>query len=104
MPESPAKANGQRRFCRLVRLLAGKECEGLRPGEIATALNTHPSNITRDLQVLRDEGLVELVPGLEDRWRLGPTLVQIANAHVAGIARHQARLDEVRNRYSRVPH
>lgn len=101
MRDVTEKANGQRRLCRLMTLLAGHEFEGLRPGELAKALDTHPSNITRDLQVLADEGMVERVPGLDDRVRLGPRLVQIAVAHQAGLARIQTRVAEINQRYSR---
>lgn len=95
------KANGQRRLCRLLRLLAGREIKGVRPGEMAKALAAHPSNITRDLQVLREEGLVEPVPGLENCWRLGPLLLQIANDHQQGMARHAHEVAELTQRASR---
>lgn len=85
------------------RILAGHEVEGLRPGQIAQALGLGAATVTRDLRALRDEGVVEQVPGLEDRWRLGPTVVQIALAHMQGIDRMSARVGEVKQRYSREP-
>lgn len=92
-----------RRACRYMLALGGHEVEGLRPKQIAEAVCASPSTVTRDLRVLLDEGFVERVPGMEDRWRLGPKLIQIALAHVQGVQRMSARLDEVRQRYSREP-
>lgn len=85
------------------RLLAGHEVEGMRPGQIAKALGLGPATVTRDLRALKDEGVVELVPGMEDRWRLGPVVVQIALAHMHSIERIAARVAEIKQRYSREP-
>lgn len=86
-----------------LRLLAGHEVEGLRPGQIAKALGLGAATVTRDLRALKDEGVVEQVPGLEDRWRLGPLVIQIARAHDIGMARIVERVNEVKQRYSREP-
>lgn len=86
-----------------LRVLAGHEVEGLRPGQIAKALGLGAATVTRDLRALKDEGVVELVPDMEDRWRLGPSVVQIALAHMQGIDRMSARVSEVKQRYSREP-
>jgi DNA-binding IclR family transcriptional regulator len=85
------------------RLLAGHELEGMRPGQIAKALGLGAATVTRDLRALKDEGVVELVPGMEDRWRLGPAVVQIALAHMHAIERMAERVSEIRQRYSREP-
>lgn len=92
-----------RRACRYLRALAGHEFGGLRPKQIAEAVGASPSTVSRDLRVLLDEGIVEHVPGMEDRWRLGPKVVQIALAHTQGVERVSSRLDEVKQRYSREP-
>lgn len=85
------------------RLLAGHEVEGLRPGQIAKALDLGPATVTRDLRALKEVGVVEQVPGMEDRWRLGPMVVQIALAHMQGIERASNRVSETKQRYSREP-
>lgn len=85
------------------RLLAGHEVEGLRPGAIAKALGLGPATVTRDMRALKDAGVVEQVPGMEERWRLGPAVVQIALAHMHGLERVTARMTEVKQRYSREP-
>lgn len=90
-----------RKAVRYFRALAGHEVDGLRPGQIAQAAGVSPATVTRDLAVLKDEGVVELVPNMEDRWRLGPVAVQIALAHMQGIDRAGSRLAEVKQRYSR---
>lgn len=92
-----------RRACRYLSVLAGHEVDGMRPGQIAEAMSVAPATITRDFKVLADEGFVERVPGMEDRWRLGPKPIQIFRAHELGLQRMQGRVDEVRQRYSREP-
>lgn len=92
-----------RRGLKLALILAGHEMFGLRTSEIAKAANLPNSMVTRDLQALVEEGFVERLPSDENRWRLGPKLVQIAQAHVAGLARIERDLKEVAQRYSRTP-
>lgn len=101
MTEKNTDGRALRKGFRYLRALAGHEIDGLRPGQIATAAGVGPATVTRDLRILRDEGVVELVPGLEDRWRLGPIMIQVALAHMQGIERVTARVGEVRQRYSR---
>ena len=102
---APDKTQAQtRRALQIVLVLAGHEVRGLRTTEIAKALKlTATSTATRDLQVMEDEGFVEHVPGDADKWRLGPKLVQIALAHMNGIARIEREINEVKQRFSREP-
>lgn len=96
------KSASQERGYRVLLLLSGNEFNGLAPGELAKSLETNPGNITRDLRVLRAVGLAEETPGT-GRWRLGPKLIQIANAfktHMAEVAR---RAEEIDQRYTRDP-
>lgn len=83
--------------------LAGHEVDGMRPGQIAKATGVSPATATRDLQAMQSRGIVELVPGMEDRWRLGPKVVQIALAHLQGLERAGNRVSETKQRYSREP-
>lgn len=89
----------QQRVLQLVMRLAGHEIEGIAPGELATALRTSPSNITRDLANLREAGFAE--PLESGRWRLAPRIVQVSLAASTAFARAQDRLDEARQRFSR---
>lgn len=89
----------QQRILQMVMRLAGHEIDGIAPGELAKALHTKPSNITRDLANLREAGMAEeFLPG---RWRLTPRVVQISVAHGAALAKAESQLAEVRQRFSR---
>lgn len=92
----------QQRLCRLILLLAGHEFDGMAPSDLAKALKTNPSNITRDLHNLKEAGLAELMAET-GRWRLGPKLVQIAIAFSEHVGRMSDRLAELQTRYSRLP-
>ncbi|ACB34536.1 transcriptional regulator, IclR family [Leptothrix cholodnii SP-6] len=91
---------GQQRILRLVMLLAGHEITGLAPADIAKQQQCNASAVTRDLANLAEAGFAELVPET-GRWRLAPQVVQIAIRHMTALDRAQARLDEIRGRFSR---
>jgi len=93
----------QERGYQVLLLLAGHELEGVTPGDLAKAVKTLPSNITNDLRVLQKAGLAEPLPHDPNKWRLGPRLVQIANAHKAHMEEFSRRFAEVSQRYSRLP-
>lgn len=93
--------DGQQRILRLVKLLAGNEITGMAPSDIARQQECSASVVTRDLANLREAGFAEQVPDSGGRWRLAPTVVQIAVAHMTALERAETRLTEVRNRYSR---
>ena len=89
--------------CRYFTTLAGHEMDGLRPGQIAIGVKVSPATVTRDLRALQDAGFVEQIPTMQDRWRLGPKLIQIALAHTSALDRASSKLAEVTQRYSREP-
>ena len=101
-PEKYGTSDQLRRTCRAIVVLAVHTVNGLAPGELAKAVDASPSNITRLLANLKQEGFVEKIEET-GRWRLGPTLVQIALAFSQDLSRARARLDEVSNRYTRLP-
>ncbi len=90
----------QQRVLDLQFRLAGHEVEGVAPSELARALKTSASNITRDLANLRQAGVAE--PLESGRWRLTPRIVRISILVAESLARAQARLDEARQRFSRI--
>ena len=91
----------QQRLCRLIVLLAGNEFSGVAPSVLARELATSASNMTRDLNNLHAAGFAEEVaPG---RWRLGPRLVQVAVAFAAEVNRARTQLEEISQRYTRLP-
>lgn len=92
----------QQRLLRAIVLLAGNEFNGLAPSDLAKALKTNPSNVTRDLANLKEAGLAEQLPDT-GRWRLGPKLVQVAVAFSEHMATSADRMAEIRQRYTRQP-
>lgn len=92
----------QQRLLKTIVLLAGNEFSGLAPSDLAKALGTNPSNVTRDLANLKEAGLAETLPDT-GRWRLGPKLIQIAMAFADHIARSSDRMNELKQRYTRLP-
>ncbi len=91
----------QQRVLHALTVLAGHEVMGLAPTQIARALRTSASNTTRDLANLVTAGIAERLDN--GNYRLGPRLIQIAQAHTAGLADIKSRLDEIEQRYSRLP-
>lgn len=91
----------QQRILAAVVALAGHEADGLAPSQLAQALRTTPSNITRDLANLREAGFAEQLAS--GNWRLGPKQVQIALSFQRGLADLKARHDEITNRFTREP-
>lgn len=89
----------QQRVLQMLMRLAGNEIEGIAPTELALALRTSASNVTRDLANLREAGMAE--PLESGRWRLTPRVVQISLAASASFGKAQDRLDEARQRFSR---
>lgn len=101
MAEKEYTNESQERSHKVLKLLAGNEFNGLAPGEIAKALKISPGNVTRDLRVLQKSGLAEPLPYDENKWRLGPAMIQMANAHKQHMATVHHRISEVEQRYSR---
>ncbi|WP_430391096.1 helix-turn-helix domain-containing protein [Dyella sp. 20L07] len=89
----------QQRVLKVLMLLVGRELEGLAPGEIATALKTTPSNITRDLANLREAGLVEQLDN--GRFSVTPRFGQMALRILNALDRAQQRVEETRSRFTR---
>lgn len=91
-------SEAQQRILGLIQTLAGREIEGLTPGEIAKANNCSPSQVTRDLANLRHFGWAEQIQPT-GRWRLGPDIVRIAARHMAALDRAERRVSEIRSRF-----
>ena len=89
----------QQRVLKLVVRVAGHEFDGVAPSALAKALDTNPSNITRDLANLEMAGWAERI-GDSDRWRLGPRVVQIGVAALTGMESITSRVTEYKQRYT----
>jgi DNA-binding IclR family transcriptional regulator len=95
--------NIHERVCQLIMAMAGHEIQGVRNSELAAALKVSRPTITRDLISLKRIGIVEEIPGLPGRWRLGPKIIQIARSHTEGMARIKSAVAEIEQRFSRSP-
>ena len=93
---------GQQRILRALVVLAGNEFQGVAPGELAKAMGESPSTATRDLHNLKAVGFAEQIQET-GRWRLGPKVIQLSLAFSQELSRARARLDEISNRYTRLP-
>lgn len=92
--------DAQQRVLTELHLLAGHELHGLAPGEIARELKVSPGTITRDMANLKEAGYAEQIPET-CRWRLGPKVVQIGLKFQNALARAEARVADISNRYTR---
>lgn len=99
MPNNPYESAQVQRVLKVQMLLGGHEINGLAPGEIAKSLNISASDTTRALHNLMYAGIAEKIIDT-DRWRLTTRLPQIAVAMLNNLDRSQAKLDEVRQRYT----
>jgi DNA-binding IclR family transcriptional regulator len=91
----------QQRVLQMVLRLAGHEIEGIAPSELAAALRTSASNVTRDLANLKEAGLA--APLDSGRWALTPRIVQISLAASKAFADAQDRIDQAKQRFSTLP-
>lgn len=85
-----------RRALAVLRILKGHTLNGLSNGEIAKALGDTPVNITRALDVLTDEGLVNKLE--TGRYAHSIGMLQIAQAHADEMDRAQYRIKEINHR------
>lgn len=101
MPDSSNRYHheAQQRLLRVLKVMRGREFDGVTPGAIALAVGTSAANVTRDLANLEEAGFAERLPGAEDRWRLGVQLVQIAQQYQGALARIRAQVEEMAKRY-----
>ncbi len=90
---SPTLPSHTLKTCELFRLLAGYDQIGLAPGEIAKALGVGASWVSVNLPLLAELNFVERIAETP-RWRLGMTLLRIANTAYRGNADAQDALQK----------
>ncbi|GFM85388.1 IclR family transcriptional regulator [Pseudomonas cichorii] len=84
------------RVLRVLKALKGHTITGLSNTELAQLAGDSPSNITRAMQTLIEEGLaVKLDNG---RFAHSVGMLQIAQAHAEHMARLQGRMQEINQR------
>ena len=101
MSEPRYISKSQQRVLQMQFVLAGNELYGLAPGEIATAMAIGQSQVTRDLANLEAAGIAERVPETH-RWWLSPRVGQIGLSMLESLDKAQRKVDEIRQRYSRL--
>jgi len=92
----------QQRMLKIIQAMSGNELKGVKQSDFVSAFKVSAGTIVRDLDNLETAGWAERVPGLEDRWRLTPAVIQIAVRHQQHVMNMQSKLDDVKQRYSRV--
>lgn len=88
----------QQRVLKVLMLLAGHEMMGLAPNEIAKAVRTSASNVTRDLANLREAGMAE--PLESGAWRITPKVGQIALRVLNALGEARRRVEETAQRFT----
>ena len=84
------------RALRILKALRGATFTGISNSEIAKSLGLSPSNVSRSLEVLIEEGFVIRLDN--GRYAHSVSLLQIAQAHADHTLRLQARMSETAQR------
>ena len=94
--EHPRTIAAGGRILRVLKALKGHSLTGLSNSELARSVDDSPSNVTRALHTLIDEGLAIQLPN--GRYAHSVQMLLIARAHYEHVAQAQARIDELRQR------
>jgi DNA-binding IclR family transcriptional regulator len=97
---APYTNAAQQRILSLVLHLFGDVVNGYAPGALAKALETTPSNVTRDLANLATAGLAEKVPAT-GHWRLSSRLPNQAAKVYAQVAARAREAEALSQQFSR---
>lgn len=90
----------QQRILKTMMVLFGHEVDGLSTSQIAKAVNTSASNVTRDVYNLIEAGVAEKLTH-NDNIRIAPRVGQKAIAILNGVDAASRRLEDTRNRFTR---
>ena len=94
------KINSAQRALRVIKVLQNNSFVGLSNKEIAQALNESPTNISRTLDVLKNEGFViKLESG---KFAFSSLFAQIAMRHAANMDKASAQINEMKQRHCRL--
>ena len=90
------KINSAQRVLRVIKVLQNNSFVGLSNKDIAQALNESPTNISRTLDVLKNEGFViKLESG---KFAFSSLFAQIAMRHAANMDKASAQINEMKQR------
>jgi DNA-binding Lrp family transcriptional regulator len=90
----------QQRILKIMMVLFGHEVDGLSTSQIAKAVNTSASNVTRDVYNLIESGVAEKLTH-NDNIRIATRVGQKAIAILNGIDAASRRLEDTKNRFTR---
>lgn len=91
-----ASISAAARVLRVLKALKGHTVTGLSNTELAHLTQDSPSNITRAMQTLIEEGLAMRLDN--GRFAHSVGMLQIAQAHAEHMARLQGRMQEINQR------
>ena len=90
------KINSAQRALRVIKVLQNNSFVGLSNKDIAQALNESPTNISRTLDVLKNEGFViKLESG---KFAFSSLFAHIATRHAANMDKASAQINEMKQR------
>ena len=90
------KINSAQRALRVIKVLQNNSFVGLSNKDIAQALNESPTNISRTLDVFKNEGFViKLESG---KFAFSSLFAQIAMRHAANMDKASAQINEMKQR------
>ena len=101
-PQTKYLSEAQQRVLKTLDVLFGHEANGLAPGQVAKLVGTSASNSTRDLANLREAGFAEEITET-GQWRVSPRLGQRALSILNGINQQSRKVEELQQRYTRLP-
>lgn len=100
-PEDRRHNAAQLRVLQVIEVLSGNEVFGMRLTDIAKAMRTPAPTTLRDLQAAEAGGWTQQ---LEDgKWRLAAKAIQTLTNFQFGLQSAAHKVDEVKQRYTRLP-
>lgn len=96
---SDEKLTRTERVLVMIPMLSGYEMTGRRVGELAEELGTSSANVSRDLEIMIGMEVVERMPDDKERYRLGPSIVQVAIRHMDHMDQAARKLETTRRRF-----
>lgn len=91
----------QLRLLQVIEALAGNEVFGLRLTDICNLIKVGAPTVLRDLQALEDGGWAQQME--DGKWRLAAKPIQVLNSFQWGLQSAGLKLNDVQQRYTRLP-
>lgn len=102
MTEKKQKPNlAQLRLLLVIEVLSGNEVFGLRLTDVALALKTNAPTALRDLQALEAASWAQQME--DGKWRLAAKPIQVLTNFQWGLQSAGVKLNDVQQRYTRLP-